>query len=486
MSMLPSAIGRWSIPSISLALLCCSWSATAQATRLISEPQARLQAADAEPEDYFGQSVVLRGNSLLIGSPYADVNGNVDAGKVYLWERDTQGNWNPSSQLDAGAQGQEGDSFGVSMAVSGSTLVVGASEASSGSSLFTGAAYIFKKNGQGQWTFDQRIVANDARSDVAFGDQVAIENNLMAITAPRDDSSAILGGSVYIFERTSAAQPWRQVAKLSPPDPQTGDLFGISVAIKDGLIAVGANGRAGAPLESNPQFPAPAAGNVFIYQKGALRWEQRAVLMVEKGQPLEGFGTSLAFSDNGLIIGAPGYDIVRENGSLFRNVGRAYEFRRSGNSWTQGFAFTPVQPRLDESFGYAISSQGGRVLISSSSSDESQFGEGIAQVFEQRNGQWELISRLQSAAGDTRPKLGYGTSVALEGNTAVVGATLAENASSLELGAVFVFDPTQGKRDVSAASLMPLWMQLWTAMGLCTLGAGLYLSRRSQSNSLVR
>ena len=152
--------------------------------------------------------------------------GNTGAAYVF---RNSGGTWSQQAKLSDGASK---DGFGTSVAMSGSTVVVGAPDADS----FTGAAYIFVNSG-GTWSQQAELTASDGAPDDFFG-AVAISGSTVVVGAQDHDSM----GAAYVFVNSGGT--WSQQAKLTASDGASGDSFGISVAMYHSTAVIGAPGHA--------------------------------------------------------------------------------------------------------------------------------------------------------------------------------------------------------------------------------------------------
>ena len=150
---------------------------------------------------------------------------------------------------------QANDSFGVSVAASGDTLVVGAVGAD-GAGDHAGAVYVFQRDqgGVGTWGEVTKLTASDAEAFDSVGISVAFSGVTAVLGASDEDAGGNEAGAAYVFERDEGgADNWGELKKLTASDPQAGDRFGLSVAITCGTVAVGAPGAA------TPTTPAAAA-----------------------------------------------------------------------------------------------------------------------------------------------------------------------------------------------------------------------------------
>ena len=208
---------------------------------------AELITEDGVGEDRFGSSVAIDGDTVAVGAP--NHNGPVafdpwdeDFGVVYLFQRNAGGvnKWGQVAKLMAN-DGEYKDLFGVSLAISGNTVVVGA-YTDSDDGLSSGSLYVFERNAgvANTWRQVVELTADDPDTQDHFGGAVAINGNTMVIGAKDDDDLGGASGSAYVFQRDQGNNnSWRQVAKLVVADGKAGDNFGTAVGIDHDTIVVG-------------------------------------------------------------------------------------------------------------------------------------------------------------------------------------------------------------------------------------------------------
>jgi len=168
--------------------------------------QARLTAPDAARPDAFGSSVAISGRTALVGAP--GKNANTGAAYVFAGARKA---WSQQAELTA-ADAAERDRFGLAVAISGQTSLVGAFARND----LTGAAYVFARAGKG-WFQQAELTASDAAQGDRFGSSVAISGKTALAGAPNENS---LTGAVYAFVRSagrgSGSGGWRRTAAVRP------------------------------------------------------------------------------------------------------------------------------------------------------------------------------------------------------------------------------------------------------------------------------
>jgi FG-GAP repeat/Putative Ig domain len=246
--------------------------------------QQKLMAEDGVAGDTFGVSVAIEGDTLVAGAPRDDVG----KGAAYVFARSGT-SWTQLQKLTA-FDGESNDDFGASVAIDGDTLVAGA-PSDSGPNFNQGSAYVFTHSGQ-FWTLQQKLMASDGEANDAFGFSVAIDGDTLAAGAPRDDG---VKGSAYVFTRSGTT--WTQQQKLMASDGEAIDAFGFSVAI-DGDTLV-----AGAPID--PTSTKVDKGAVYVFTRSGTTWTEQQKLAASDGDARDQFGFSVAIDEDTLVAGAP-------------------------------------------------------------------------------------------------------------------------------------------------------------------------------------
>ncbi len=190
---------------------------------------AKLIASDGKPDDKFGLSVAVAGDTAVVGA-YLDDDRGMDSGSAYVFEFDGR-RWLQASKLLA-VDGKAEDHFGFAVDVSGNTILVGAKfDDDKGEN--AGAAYVFR--------FQQtKLLASDGAVRDNFGVSVALDGDVALIGASRDDDNGMNSGSAYVFRFGDGK--WRQEQKLLPSDGEYEEYFGRAVALFGDLAVVGADG----------------------------------------------------------------------------------------------------------------------------------------------------------------------------------------------------------------------------------------------------
>jgi len=335
--------------------------------------QAYLKASNPDANDFFGTSVAVSGDTIVVGareesSAAQEVNGNQEdnglpgAGAAYVFVRSGT-NWTQQAYLKPAKPGTL-NYFGASVAVSGNTVVVGAPNepgASAGvngdpyddSLPSAGAAYVFVRNGT-NWTPEAYLKASNPRMDTLFGHSVALSGETVVVGAPFEDGTAtginqppasvdgFEAGAAYVFAR--AGTNWSQQAYLKASNAGASDNFGWSVAASADTVAVGAfqesssaTGVNGAQGNDN----AARSGAAYVFVRSGNTWSQQAYIKASNTEAEDRFGWSIGVANDNLVVGAPhessGSRTVNGNQSdnSASSAGAAYVFTRTGATWAQ-------------------------------------------------------------------------------------------------------------------------------------------------------
>lgn len=150
---------------------------------------ARLLSDDGFSFTDFGQTVSTDGNTVVVGAPYSA------SGSVFVFSKQQEGGWSKTQQLFP-SDGSQTNDFGYSVSLNGDQILVGAK----GDTFSTGAAYVFNKNAQGEWSESAKLVAADGWQYDGFGWSVQASNGLYLIGAPYDDTPLSNKGSAYVID----------------------------------------------------------------------------------------------------------------------------------------------------------------------------------------------------------------------------------------------------------------------------------------------
>jgi len=189
---------------------------------------AELKGSDTVTNDGFGYAVAISGSTSVVGAP----DHAKDAGRAYVFT-DTANGWKQAAELKGADTGTD-DGLGVSVAISGTSAVVGAP----GHSKATGRAYVFAEAGS-VWKQAAELKGSDIVAGDDFGYSVAFAGATAVAGAPGFAKAA---GKAYLF--TDVATGWKQASALKGSDTVAGDYFGYSAAISGTTVIAGADGHA--------------------------------------------------------------------------------------------------------------------------------------------------------------------------------------------------------------------------------------------------
>ena len=314
--------------------------------------QVAIRTADIE--SWFGHSVSVSGNIAIVGAPYEEgAGGGSDHGAVYVYARGQGGQggqgqlWEEVKRITA-ADPEDGAHFGAAVAVDGEFAVVGADMHDADGSPNCGAAYVLAGDldDPDQWEQVHGLHAGDPDADAHFGRTVAISEDTVVVGAEdKDESGVSNAGAAYVFSRNWTGQnAWGQVTKLTSDDSEEGDHFGSSVAIGMDTIVVGAP-------EEDVSGKTHAGRAYVFYESDQYQWEQVARLTSGDSELSGHFGSSVFVDGNTAIVGAPSEDSVAHD----NNCGVAYVFNKDpdDDSWGQS-AEVVGAAQANSYFGQAI------------------------------------------------------------------------------------------------------------------------------------
>jgi uncharacterized repeat protein (TIGR01451 family) len=374
--------------------------------------QAKMAAPDGENGDSFGSSVAVSVETALIGAPLDSYPGASFGGSVYAFVR-ASGIWSFQQRLQPNDVAS-GDNFGSAVSIVGDLAVIGAPTHDLPSSLNHGAAYVFGRGG-GTWSQTSELVPGPG-AEQGLGMAAALSGNTVLLGAPAEDRAGVIdAGAAYPLDFTGAS--WVERPPLLAGDDFTGDRFGVSVSLSGDILAVGALMDDTALGVDN--------GSASVFKRTGASWAEVAKLT----SPTDGgptFGFAVAVSGSTVAVGAP-----QQAG----RQGSVYVFVASGGGYT-------LQQQLVGSvvsgmFGRAVALSGDTLLVGAHSDNLVSGDPGSVFVYIRAGGVWSLQQQL--LADDRGVNDAFGESVAVEGNTALVGAQWADVGGRSDAGAAYVF-----------------------------------------------
>ncbi|MGJ8726365.1 MAG: choice-of-anchor D domain-containing protein [Roseibacillus sp.] len=294
--------------------------------------QAYVKASNTGDGDRFGEELSLAGDTLVVGAAWEDssatgVNGDqgddVDtstalaqgqqSGAAYVFVRNGN-NWTQEAYLKA-SNTARGDLFGSSVAVSGDTVIVGASGENSeapganGLNGDFGAAYIFVRT-NGNWNQQASLKASNKGPADRFGTAVALEGDTAVVCAPYEgDSSVDKAGAAYVFTRDNSNN-WTEQAYLKASNPGNGDRFGWSASLSGDLLLIGSpyeeSQSVGVNGGNQNDDSLTRAGATYLFQNIAGTWTQQVFLKASNTGEDDEFGWSVDIYGSTIFVGAKG------------------------------------------------------------------------------------------------------------------------------------------------------------------------------------
>jgi hypothetical protein len=252
---------------------------------------AQLRASDQAAGDFFGVPVALSEGTVVVGSPAADVGASEDQGKVYVFVAGDDG-WSEQAIL-VPSDGAPRIGFGSPLALAGDTAWISATGATIDGTPRRGAVYVFDRIGA-EWTEQAKLTSSDGAQDDLFGSSIGAEGSLAVVGAPFADLGGGPQGAAYVFVRTDAG--WAEHKKLVAPDGASdgliGDLFG-SVALEGDTALIGAPGHQVLPQHVNGQGYLASASDDWV------------VRSAYASADLFQLGSAVALTGEHLLLGAP-------------------------------------------------------------------------------------------------------------------------------------------------------------------------------------
>jgi hypothetical protein len=308
------------------------------------------------------------------------------------------------------------DDFGIAVAESPTTVVVGAYATTSGTKTAVGTVYVYTKGTSG-WPTTPTVTLHDPgeESGALFGQSVAISGSTIVVGAP---GAVGTNGAAYVYTDGTSGWPTKPTATLTASG--SGSL-GLSVAISGSTIVAGAPNT-----DPPPGVKYNDSGTAYIYTEGTSGWSSAptTTLLDAAGQNGDEFGYSVGVSGSTIVVGEP------HDGGL----GGAFIY----TDGTTGWPTTPTASLPDPAnnaadlFGYVVTISGGTVVVAGK-----YHTDGAAYIYSQSEaGSWPTTPTASLADPGGKAKDGFGYALAVSGSTLAVGA---EGTSSGK-GATYVYD----------------------------------------------
>ncbi|HZV67916.1 MAG TPA: FG-GAP repeat protein [Saprospiraceae bacterium] len=265
--------------------------------------QARLTADDSSWADYFGFSVAISGDYVIVGA-YNDDFGTVQypivaQGSAYIFHHTTGSTWEQQAKLTA-LNGDENDWFGYSVSISGEFAAIGAPYANTGFNGALGEVYMYRRSGN-NWPYQNDIEEDDVHAGDLFGWSVSLYGENLIVGAPGEDNSPGSPydwiGAVYFYYHSSDPNSWSLTVKHNASDATSDDRFGTSVCMYENYAVVGA------PYDDVAGESDRGSAYVFFLNP-TFTWHEIDKITATGGNANDHFGASVAIHDPYIIVGA--------------------------------------------------------------------------------------------------------------------------------------------------------------------------------------
>lgn len=442
---------------------------------LLYEPEQGLAPPQAQAARRFGEDVAIYEDTMVIGAPGDDTNGT-NSGALYVYSRrpDRIDQWSLDEVLTGTTQAQ--DKLGTSVAINHDTIAALALGANGGqgqlnifardtsvmgskwrhiktidifslfglgpeikdslalNAQFLAVGYMDKPNlpsrrsgvaifsrhkgGLNAWDFLDDIQLQAPPGDSGFGEALAWgDDDILLIGSPRKDSGQPNSGAAYLYEKRD--QSWSLLETLTPPQPQTNQRFGYSVAIAHGRALIGAPGQAS------------QEGVAYLFERnqgGADSWGLKASITPPQPQQGERFGFAVGLIGERAIVSASEHAVGADT------VGAIYQFERDEDGpdlW--GIKRQHLGQEANAGFGHALAISEREIITGQSTATvQGVIKAGSLVKLELERSSWPQRLLPPQAAG-------MGQALAMSADLVLVGAPL-ESGQGLRAGAAYVYD----------------------------------------------
>ena len=312
--------------------------------------------------------------------------------------------------------------WGHSVDISGTTLIAGYTSYVGND----GGVFILEQKGK-KWELLDHFKTPDGGTRDWYGHAVAIEGDYAVVSAYEDGGKKPVAGGplgegpgkVYVYQR--GAREFAEMVKLKGEGIQNNDRFGYSVDISGNTLI------AGTPFHDEQK------GAVYVYQLDGKQWKQQAKLQADDASLKNRFGWDCAISENTIVVGAP------LAAAPDRLSGAVYVFKRQGDAWAQVAKITPDDGDGGDAFGVAVDVSKSRI-IAGANKDENEAkkrGSGSAYIFAGVGDVYTQEAKL--TADKLQEGAGFGLSVAIDVNRALIGAPSTNTKANDNSGAAYAF-----------------------------------------------
>jgi len=288
-----------------------------------------------------------------------------------------------------------------------------------------GSVFLFSEDSNG-WHWSQKLTASDPGFSL-FGAALALGEGVLLVGAPWADgpNGEVHVGAVYAFGLDATGQGWVRKQKMMPSELEPERAFGMSLALDQSNLVVGA-----------PGMRADQTGKAYVFENTVGTWTEREVLSSPSGETENGFGDLLtvAVSGDAILVGA------WSEGRI--HPGAVFAYQRAGSEWLFSQELRPTDPDGRMRFGNAVAMKGTEAVIGAWGDTENGGYVGAAYHFRREARGWVQTGKVLANAPGPDDALGSG--IAISEGMALVGAQNAAMPNSPLAGAVYVFDLEMG------------------------------------------
>ncbi len=402
--------------------------------------QQRLSISSEAPINTDWDILDADGRLVVVGSPDATVNFSSGAGEVLIYELDSCDVWTHIQTIHANDPAVRAR-FGLSVAVSDSTIIVGSHERDNSQSP-GGAAYIFQRDGNGIWNQIQKLSASDGQQDDKFGWSVDLDGNYAVISSKYDDhgtgaSFIEKGGSIYIFRRGNNGI-WNEEQKITPPDNQSLDYFGYDVSLEDSTVLVGSIFHS---LDVSGQNSLSEAGAGYIFSKnssGTWTFDQKLV-SIHRASGDE-MGRSLALANGKAILGLYKHKYGSNLGQFCNKCGCVVVFEENtAGVWNETGRISASDWAPGDQFGNSIGFDGEWLVVGALGKELDEKGlnplvqAGAAYVFKWDTSTNEFVEQKRLAQNNRMVGGNFGRCVMMNGNEVMIASIDSFNLAEVDI-----------------------------------------------------
>ena len=209
--------------------------------------------------------------------------------------------------------------------------------------------------------------------------------------------------------------------KLTASDGENGDFFGYSVSLSGDYALMGAF------LDDNNEVD---TGSAYVYRREGATWVEEVKLTASDADRQDRFGVSVSLNGDYALVGAHWDD---DNGV---DSGSAYVYRREGSTWVEQAKLTASDGAQGDEFGVSVSLNGDYALVGAHWDDDNGNNSGSVYVYRREGSTWVEEAKLTASSGAQED--GFGASVSLNGDYALVGAFL-DDFNGVDSGSAYVY-----------------------------------------------